>query len=298
MRALPAPMDGITKGSFLKVLSEEGCAPLWFTPFLHISNGVPRTARLKLALRPYLETGRPVIAQIMSSRMELLPPTAEKLHAIGAVCVDLNCACPSKTVVHSQSGGFLLKNPRWIAETILQMKSQCGEAPVSVKIRTGFQNAEEMEEIAAALRDAAPDIVFCHYRTVMEGYAPLAKETRARRFSKLRSLLPDVPLFASGDIFSRQDIDEMEDLGMDGVLVARGFLKNPAILRNLDNTLPEDKLWELLLRMGNASGYTQRHWGFLLPIARNMFGADSPHVQELIDIISRGNGLATTGTLK
>ena len=298
MRALPGPMDGITEGSFLKVLSEEGCAPAWFTPFLHISNGVPRTARLKLALQPFLASGRPVIAQIMSSRLELLPPTAQKLHAIGAVCVDLNCACPSKTVVHSKSGGFLLTNPQWIAEAIRQMKMMCGDAPISVKIRTGFQSPEEMEEIAGALRDARPDIVFCHYRTVREGYAPLPREVRAARFRKLRTLLPDIPLFASGDIFSVQDMEEMEELGMDGVLVARGFLKNPAILRNLETMPSEESLWNLLLRIGNASGRTKRHWGFLLPIARNMFGADSPRVEALIRIISEGNGLATTGTLQ
>ena len=76
MRALPGPMDGITEGSFLKVLSEEGCAPAWFTPFLHISNGVPRTARLKLALQPFLASGRPVIAQIMRRNFTPSEPSA------------------------------------------------------------------------------------------------------------------------------------------------------------------------------------------------------------------------------
>jgi tRNA-dihydrouridine synthase C len=271
------------------VLSQAGCAPAWFTPFIHISNGVPRTARLRLALRPFQETGLPVIAQIMSSRMELLPPTARKLHDIGALCVDVNCACPSKTVVHSRSGGALLQNPAWIAQAISLMKESCGNNPVSVKIRTGFRSPDEMQGIAAALREARPDIVFCHYRTVLEGYAPLPPETRTLRFSQLRRLLPDLPLFASGDIFTLQDIRKMAELGLDGALVARGFLRNPAILQALQaegTPLSEEQLWHLLIQIGEASRRTPAHWGFLLPVARNMFGADAPATQRLVKIVS------------
>ena len=66
-RIIPGPMEGISEGSFVAVMSEMGMVRCWFTPFIRVSNGVPRMARLREKLAPYLATGLPVIAQIMGT---------------------------------------------------------------------------------------------------------------------------------------------------------------------------------------------------------------------------------------
>ena len=94
-RLVPGPMDGVTEGSFVSVLSRLGLVWSWHTPLLRISTGVPSRTRLRSALRPYLETGLPVTVQLMGLDAGRLAATAARVLDLGAVCADLNCACPS-----------------------------------------------------------------------------------------------------------------------------------------------------------------------------------------------------------
>ena len=294
-RILPGPMDGVTEGSFVSVLDAAGLAFAWFTPFIRISNGVPRRARLREKLAPYLATGKPVIAQIMGIYPDILAEAARRLHEIGVVCVDLNCACPSATVLGSHSGGYCLTEPDWMAEALTKMKSACGTHAISVKIRCGFSGTDEMPDIAAAIREAAPDMVTCHFRTVRELYKPV-QEPYAR-LAKMHALLPGIPFIGSGDLFTVEDAQKMaKEAQVDGVAPARGLLKNPALLREIAaacagkpcvSTLTSKQRLALLNRIGEASGHRRKEQGFLLKIAREMFGEDSGEFQQLLEEISR-----------
>ena len=293
-RILPGPMDGVTEGSFVSVLDAAGLADAWFTPFIRISNGVPKRARLREKLAPYLATGKPVIAQIMGIYPDLLAEAARRLHEVGAVCVDLNCACPSATVLGSHSGGYCLTEPDWMAEALTKMKAACGTHAVSVKIRCGFYGTDEMPDIAAAIREAAPDMVTCHFRTVRELYKPVQEPYL--RLAQMHAFLPDIPFIGSGDLFTIEDARRMaEEAHVDGVAPARGLLKNPALLKEIAavcagnlcaSTLTPEQRLALLNRIGEASGHKRRDQGFLLKIAREMFGEDSSEFQQLLEEIS------------
>ena len=293
---LPGPMDGVTEGSFVSVLDAAGLAFSWFTPFIRISNGVPRRARLREKLAPYLATGKPVIAQIMGIYPDYLAETARRLHEIGAVCVDLNCACPSATVLGSHSGGYCLTDPDWMVEALTKMKAACGTHAISVKIRCGFYGTDEIPDIAAAIRETAPDMVTCHFRTVRELYKPV--EAPYSRLAQMHALLPGIPFIGSGDLFSVEDARRMaEEAQVDGVAPARGLLKNPALLQELAAacagnpcaTLSAEQRLALLNRIGEASGHRRRDQGFLLKIARVMFGEESSEFHQLLGEISGEN---------
>ena len=293
-RIIPGPMEGISEGSFVAVMSEMGMVRCWFTPFIRISNGVPRMARLREKLEPYLVTGLPVIAQIMGTYPELLAEAAARLHRLGAVCVDLNCGCPSPTVIGSCSGGFHLTDPDWICAALTSMRKACGDAAVSVKIRCGFKSTEEMDDIAAAIREAAPDMVTCHFRTVKELYRPI--EGGLERLAKMRSHLPDVPLIGSGDLFSVDDALRMvRETGVDGVAPARGLIRNPALLMEIEaacrgisseTAMTSAERFAFLERVGKLSGLPPKQRGFLLRMAREMFGEDSLEFRKLLGVIS------------
>ena len=295
-RILPGPMEGVSEGSFVKVMSMRGLASSWFTPFIRVSNGVPRMARLREKLAPYIETGLPVVAQIMGCHSELLAETASRLHRLGAVCVDLNCGCPSATVLGSHSGGYHLREPEWMLETLRAMKEACGSGGVSVKIRCGFSSPSEIDEIAAALREARPHMVTCHFRTVRELYRPVPGGVL--RLARMRELLPGIPLVGSGDLFSVDDARRMyEETGVDGVAPARGLMRNPLLLKEIeaycrgeeaDPGLNRRQLVEFLDQVGRMSGHRRREQGFVLKIAREMFGEESAEFQALLADIARG----------
>ena len=294
-RIIPGPMEGISEGSFVAVMSEMGMVRCWFTPFIRVSNGVPRMARLREKLAPYLATGLPVIAQIMGTYPELLAETAARLHRLGATCVDLNCACPSPTVIGSRSGGYHLTEPEWMFDALSAMRKACGDGAISVKIRCGFSGIDEMDGIAAAVRAARPDMVTCHFRTVKELYRPVAEGLS--RLARMRSLLPDIPLFGSGDLFTVADAMRMfRETGVDGVAPARGLMRNPALLREIEaecsDIPPETAMsaaerFAFLERVGALSGLPPKERGFLLRMAREMFGEDSSEFQSLLSRISK-----------
>lgn len=287
-RIIPGPMDGVSEGSFITVMSEANLVSSWFTPFIRISTGVPRLARLREKITPYLATGLPVIVQIMGTRHELLAETAARLHREGATCVDLNCACPSHTVLGSRSGGFLLRDPEGIRDAITAMKKACGDAPISVKIRCGYESPDEIPDIAAALREAAPDMVTCHFRTVLESYreAPDGLE----RLARMRELLPGIPLIGSGDLYSVEDALRMyRQCGVDGVAPARGLLKNPALLRQIEAACAGEPFdgkmqmseEEFLRALGSRSNRKRRI--FVLKVAKVMYGEDSDAFRKLLE---------------
>ena len=46
-RILPGPMEGITAGSFCAVMNELALVSTWVTPFIRVSEGILRPARLR-----------------------------------------------------------------------------------------------------------------------------------------------------------------------------------------------------------------------------------------------------------
>lgn len=276
-RLLPGPMEGISEGSFLRVMTDRGLVQAWHTPFLRISTGVPRRSRLAAWLTPYQATGLPVIAQIMGTDSARLAAAARRLHDLGVLCVDLNCACPSPTVIGNQAGGYRLRDPDWMARTLDAMRQACGARAISVKIRCGFESPAELPAIATALRHAAPDLVFCHFRTVREMYRPVADGLE--RLRRLRDLLPDTRLFGSGDLFTVEDALRMgETTGVDGITPARGLIRNPGLIREIAAALggppftpmTEDDKKAFLHDLSELSGLPVRKRGFVIHVARAM----------------------------
>jgi len=288
-RILPGPMDGVTEGAFLRAMSRRGWVSAWITPFLRISTGVPRKARLQDWLRPFQSTGLPVIAQLMGISATKIAATAGRLAELGVRGIDLNCACPSPTVIGHGGGGARLKTPEWLGEAVAAVRQACAPLPVSLKIRTGFASATELPAILKVVKDAAPDLLTIHFRTVKEMYAPVPD--RLERLREARSLLPGQLLFGSGDLFTPDDALRMLEVAkVDGLAPARGLLRNPAlipailqVLRGQPAPVPNlrDKM-EFLHDLACPDGLKPKtRNGFVLRMTRNLFGEESALFREL-----------------
>ncbi len=284
-RILPGPMEGVTTGTFLRLLTRHRWTEVWWTPFLRISVAVPRKARLQAWLAPYQATGLPCIVQLMGTDTQKLVAAAKALRELGAKAMDLNCACPSDIVVRNGAGGARLAHPQWIGETLIQLKEAL-DCPVGVKLRTGLQNPEEFpQRLAPALAKAKPDFLTLHYRTVQEGYRPVPQGWT--RLQQARELLPDIPLIGSGDLFTPQDALRMaEECQVDALAPARGLLKNPRLLRDIQETLRGSfpSPWTLEDKRQLLREFQQENTplGFLLQMAANLLGKDTPPFQEFL----------------
>lgn len=288
-RIVPGPMEGITIGPFCRVLSQRGWARCWISPFLRLSTAVPRENRLRRKLAPFLDTGLPVIAQIMGSDSALLAEAAAVLGDAGVAGVDLNCGCPSRSVIRNRAGGYCLTDPDWIFLTLGRIREACPGLGLSIKIRAGFESPADLPAITRAVAAGKPDFAVMHYRTVAEEYRPVADGWR--RLADARALLPDLLLFGSGDLFTPADAAEMYRIaGVDGVAPARGLMQNPRLLLDIEQICrgqnppefrPVDQL-DFLCHMARESlaAGENRH-GLLAEIATAMFAQESALFREI-----------------
>ncbi|MDT8389085.1 MAG: tRNA-dihydrouridine synthase family protein [Lentisphaeria bacterium] len=289
-RVLPGPLDGLTQGVMVACYSRLGLVPCWITPFIRVSNAAPGGNRLRKRLLPYFETGLPVVAQVMGIHADVLAETAAGCCELGAVGVDLNCGCPSNTVISSGAGGAKLRDPGWIHDCLRGLRRACPGKGISVKIRSGFADPAELDDIVPAVAAADVDFFTLHFRTVKESYAEV-KHGRGR-LSRAKQLAGPVPMIASGDLFSIRDaVNAWERSGCDGVAPARGLLNNPYLLKDIAQVCaggappersPADVLTvlEMEARLAAETGITRT--GFLLEAARQAFGPDSEAFRSLV----------------
>ncbi len=232
-RVLLSPMEGVQTPAFVRAATALRLLDFWITPFYSVSpEAVPSKQVLKRRFAPYFETGLPFAVQLIGHAPVELAECAVHLEEIGVKAVNLNLACPSKTVLGHGNGGALLKNPDAVRAIVSEVrKALSAHISFSVKLRAGFSSDADLPDLIAAVEDA--ELVIFHYRTVSEMYHPIANGlTRLGKAVESAK----VPVIGNGDIQSADDASRMvRETGCDGVALARFFLKNPGILNAIRN---------------------------------------------------------------
>jgi tRNA-dihydrouridine synthase len=270
-------------------MNELGLVSVWLTPFIRVSEGVLRPARLRERLSAFHPL--PTIVQIMGTDIPLLASTAARLAMESQVIgIDLNCACPVPIVVSNGAGGGRLRHPPWIRDALVALRRACPTTGISVKIRAGLESPDELPGICEAIRDGQPDFVTLHFRTVREQYC--VTPDGLRRLAWARDLLPGVPLFGSGDVYTVAAAARMFEVAdVDGVTPARGLVANPWLLRGIEaacrgESVPErtDSDKRDFLRRVILGAQRVNTWrpGLVLELARHQFGCENPLFHRLV----------------
>ena len=145
---------------------------------------------------------------------------------------DINLGCPVPKVTKAGSGSALLKNPAKLRQMFEKICSSTTK-PVTAKIRLGWSDDSiNFLENIKALEEAGVAAIGIHARTTSQLYSGKA---RYELLKDLRSKM-NVPLFVSGDIYSLDDaINALEITKADAVMVARGGVGNPQLVRQIDH---------------------------------------------------------------
>jgi len=223
-----APMEGVGDQTFRKSMASIGGFDMAVRDFLR----VPKNAYVKSLAKQYdaNELGNiPLKAQIMGSDPVLMADMAKELIKHNAPCIDLNCGCPSNTVNGRGAGSSLLKDPKYmykVAKSIVQAV----DVPVSVKIRSGFEDTSLYKEILFAVEESGADYITIHPRTKVEGYTPPANWDL---IAQAKSLLK-IPVVGNGDILSCEDaLSMLEKTNCDALMIGRGSIINPFIFKEI-----------------------------------------------------------------
>lgn len=229
---LPGPMEGVMSPLFCKAVNDLNLTGIWITPFLRVTTGPVRKINISRFIAPFYSSGKPVILQLMGMTPKYMIETAKRAAELGVAGVNFNLACPSKQVTRKGCGGALLKNEVFIEELLDRTSELPDNFSVSLKIRSGVDSTSDILPLSQILKGRRIDFIAFHYRTVKEGYKKVPN--RNERIKKAATLFSGIPLIANGDISSHRDAEEVtRATGCAGVMAARGWLKNPYLLREI-----------------------------------------------------------------
>ena len=234
-KAVLAPMSGITDVPFRIMARKFGCK-VAFTEMIDV-NGIVYKNRKTLRMLDRCEETGPLGVQIVGSEEDRILHAAKVCEEKGFDVLDLNAGCPAPKVVKGGKGAALLKDPVKLAR-IVRLLRDALSVPVTVKIRSGWDDESlNYLEVAKAVSSEGASAICIHSRTKNQMYKGKANWDIIGEVK--RSV--DIPVFASGNIFSAHDVkDVIASTGCDGVFVARGALGHPWIFTEINELFSGD----------------------------------------------------------
>lgn len=234
-RVILAPMQGVLDPFVRQLLTAVNDYDLCISEFVRVVDlKLPKKTFYRLCPElhhnGYTESGTPVRVQLLGQYPEPLAENAALAIELGSHGVDLNCGCPSKTVNGSNGGASLLKDPELIYQATKAMRSAVpDDQMVSVKVRLGWDSAEQCFEIADAVQQGGANEITIHGRTKMDGYR--AERINWQKIAEIRQRLA-IPVIANGEIWDFESAKKcVETTACNALMIGRGALNVPNLSR-------------------------------------------------------------------
>ena len=240
MEFWPGPMEGVMTPALIRAARELELVSRWMTPFYRVNSGTPKQRILAAFLAPFAGP-LPVTVQLMGTDPAAAAQCAAAFADLGVRSFNLNFGCPSRQVTSGGAGGGALRDPAAMLRMTETVKAAIPALPLSVKLRTGWNDPREQQTFLPALaRSGCVDAFFVHYRTVKELYRPA--EGRYQRLNLALELASPIPVILNGDVNTPEDAQTLLAAlpPAAGIMCARGWLHDPFLLRRLEGKTAPD----------------------------------------------------------
>ncbi len=232
-----APMAGVADRAMREICREYGAA--YTVSELISSKGISMNDRKSKSLMSVHEKERPIAVQLFGSDPHIMADAAKKACESEPDFLDINMGCPAPKVAGNGGGSALMKDPVLAGEIVKEVV-RAVDLPVTVKIRSGWDNGFiTAVEVAKRCEEAGASAITVHGRTRAQMYAPPVNLDIIRDVKNAVS----IPVIGNGDITSAQDAAYMyEYTGCDFIMVGRAAMGAPWIFSQINAYLGHETL--------------------------------------------------------
>ena len=233
-----APMAGISNPSYIKICEEMGLG--YAIMELISAEAVFRNNKKTMdMLNGFDSLNIPVAIQLFGSNPEVMGKAARRIvDTYHPKIIDINMGCPvPKVAVKSEAGAALMKDLNKVFDIVTSVVNSVN-VPVTVKIRSGWDNNSiNAVEVAKVCEKAGASAISVHGRTRSQGYSGTVDLDIIKKVKASVS----IPVIGNGDIRDVESAKKMmEYTGCNAIMVGRAALGNPWIIRDIVNYFDSD----------------------------------------------------------
>lgn len=251
-----APVAGYSDRSFRSICVEHGAA-FTYTEMVSAEALVRNNLKTEILMRR-AENETAYAVQVFGGEPETVADGAKIiLEKTNCECIDINCGCPVPKIIKTGAGSALTRDPERLYSVAKALVQIAGDIPVTVKIRSGWdENHITWKEAALAALDAGVSAITMHARTRAQGYEGKSDWSKIKELAAISA--GKIPIFGSGDLFTPEDAERMlSETGCDGVMFARGAMGNPFIFDKTIQLLTTGKYDDIPVQKRIETGFRE-----------------------------------------
>ncbi len=221
-----APMQGYVDGAYRRFHAEiYGGVDCYYTPFIRMEKGEPRRQDIQ-RLKDSIGDGTPLVPQIIFGNLAEFVSLSNAVKDLGFKRIDLNLGCPYPMQTSKGRGSAMIVDLDTMRQ-VCQLIQQDTEASYSVKMRSGWHDAEEWRQLLPILNDTPLAHLTIHPRIAKQMYSG---ELLMNSFAELYDSAAN-PIIYNGEIHTIADIQRIQSTypNIVGVMIGRGLLARQSL---------------------------------------------------------------------
>ena len=224
-----APMAGVADRAMREICIKHGAG--FTVGELTSSKGISLGDKKSFELLMCSDFEKPTASQLFGRDPETMSIAAKTAVTFSPDFIDINMGCPAPKVAGNLCGSALMNDPL-LAEKIVKAVVEAVDLPVTVKMRTGWDEGSiNAPELAKRLEAVGAAMITVHGRTRKQMYSGEIDYATIREVKKA----VNIPVVGNGNIVDGQSAKYMYEVtGCDYVMVGRAAQGNPFIFEEIN----------------------------------------------------------------